>query len=79
MKKLLYDGENITIYLKRDMYVGQEIDVAEELIVEGFVGVKTFASHLAEPKKFYNDFLARVVGYLDDVYKSIDKEGTSSI
>lgn len=66
-KVKLYEDKDIVVYTKRELEVGQEADVADSVLICAFQGYKTFAGHLKEKEKFYNEVKANILKKFDEL------------
>lgn len=76
MKKVLvYKDPQYEVYKKGtdEFYVGEEAEIAEELLEIAFTGIVSFAGHLKDPYEFFNDFIQRVNWRLQVVQEEINK------
>ena len=74
MKHKIAETENIIVYKKGDIEIGYEPETALDLIVEGLIGAKSFARHLAEPISFWGDFKKDILDLIEGVEREILKK-----
>jgi hypothetical protein len=54
-KEKIYEDENIILYSKKGIEHGYEAEAADSTFCAALIGYKTFASHLKEPMKFWEE------------------------
>ncbi len=53
-KVKIFENKNIIIYKKGEFMIGDEAEIANDIIVAAMGGYITFAEHLKEPMKFWD-------------------------
>ena len=61
-----YNGKNVKIIFKKEFEVGQEPEIADEIMDFALRGYKEFARHLKKPEKFWKDVLFAIKERIKD-------------
>lgn len=63
----IYEDKNLMVYAKKDLYLGEEADLADTLLEVALIGHMKFASHLKDPDAFWREVEQDVGRKLMDV------------
>ena len=70
-KVKLFENKNIIIYKKGEFMIGDEAEIANDIIVAAMGGYITFAEHLKEPMKFWNGMKLAIKHVVEETEKDI--------
>ena len=67
MKNKVYEDENIKVFSKKEMFIGEEVEIADSLLEAGMVGYLEFAGHLKEPREFWKACKEAILERIQDI------------
>jgi hypothetical protein len=67
--KIILDGEERPIFQISNMLVGEEAEIADEILNIALGGYVTFANHLKNPEIFYKQLRRKLIGKINNTLK----------